>query len=41
MPKEIFNDTCLAVITTDSVYKMDENCYLQAFLKECKHKECK
>lgn len=30
------NQTCLTVITTDSVLKKYQNYYPQAFLKECK-----
>ena len=31
------NHTCLAVISLDSALKIDENCYPQLFLKECKY----
>ena len=31
--------TCLAVVIVDSALKKDENCYPQAFLKECKYTE--
>ena len=33
------SQTCLAVISLDSALKKVENCYLQAFLKECKYIE--
>ena len=41
IPKENSNHTCLAVIILDSVLKIDENYYLQAFLKECQYTEIK
>ena len=41
MPKASSNHTYLAVIKIDSVYKKDENCYLQVFLKEYKYTENK
>ena len=31
------NHTCLAVISLESVLKMDENYYPQMYLKECKY----
>ena len=31
------NHSCLAIITTDSALKKDDNYYLQTFLKECKY----
>ena len=37
MPKLDYNHTCLPVTTIYSVFKKDENYYLQAFLKECKY----
>ena len=35
------NDTCLAVISLDSVLEKDDNYYLQIFLKDCKYIEKK
>ena len=35
------NYTYLAVISLDSALKIDENFFLQVFLKECKHIEKK
>ena len=37
MPKESLNNTCLAVITIDSILKTDANCCSQPFLKECQY----
>ena len=37
MSKAGSNHTCLAVITTDSILKKEENYYPQVFLKECKY----
>ena len=39
MPKADSNHTSLAVITIDSVYRIDENYYPQVFLEECKYIE--
>ena len=35
------NHTCLAVISFDSALKINDNYYLQVFLKECKYIEKK
>ena len=37
IPKIDSNHTCLALISSDSALKKDDNYYLQGFLKECKH----
>ena len=37
IPKLGSNYTSLAVISSDSALKKDENYYLQVFLKECKY----
>ena len=37
IPKVDSNHTCLAVISSDSAIKKDDNYYPQGFLKECKH----
>ena len=37
MPKESLNNTCLAVITIDSILKTDAKCCSQPFLKECQY----
>ena len=37
--KACSSHTCLAVINIGSVGKKYENCYWQAFLKECKYSE--
>ena len=39
IPLVEINNTCLAVISLDSVLKKDVNYYLQVFLKECKYIE--
>ena len=39
MPNVGSNQTCLAIIMIDSVFKKDENYYPQVFLKECKYNE--
>ena len=37
IPKPGSNYICLAVVTSDSALKKDENYYPQVFLKECKY----
>ena len=39
IPKVGHNQTCLAVITSDSALKKDENCQPKVFLKKCIEKE--
>ena len=39
MPYVASNQICLEVITIDSVFKKDEYCYLQVFLKEWKYNQ--
>ena len=39
IPKVDSNLTCLAVISLDSILKMDNSYCLQVFLKECKYIE--
>ena len=37
MPKEGPQCICLSVISIDSVYRKNEDCYRQVFLWECKY----
>ena len=41
VPKVGSSCTCLAVISLDSIFGVNENYYLQVFLKECKNNEKK
>ena len=41
MQKTGSNYTYLAAITIDSIYRANENYYLQMFLRECKYTETK
>ena len=41
VPKVDSNHTCLAVISLSYALNKDGNCYLEAFLKECKYIEKK
>ena len=38
IPKETMHYTCIAIITTDSVIRMEKKNYPQVYSEECKHK---